>query len=104
MRCVIAWICAAVCGAGCAGLALEYRLSRLRVAFALDQVGIFEQSVEKAGGKGEDERAAIRKYVRAYYPSGTKQAEGSDLDAIVEGARKLALRALGDEVRQHKRN
>jgi hypothetical protein len=36
----------------------------------------------------------IKSYVEGFYPSGTKQARGSDLDAIVESARRSALNRI----------
>lgn len=38
-------------------------------------------------------------YVHRYYPSGTKQSHGSDLDRIVERSRKAAERQIMDAVR-----
>lgn len=58
--------------------------------FAREQVGIFHEMIEQARANPSDAHGCLE-YVRNYYPSGTKQVEGSKLDQIVEGCRSHAI-------------
>jgi hypothetical protein len=67
----------------------------LRVKFARDQVETFDLMVSKAGDSLDGrEIENMRRSVETYYPSGTKQRSGSDLDVIVEHARRCALERI----------
>ena len=63
---------------------------RIRLAFARDQIEIFYEMVKrtKPGTEPESETASA---VRDYYPSGTKQVSGSQIDGIVELCRQFAI-------------
>jgi hypothetical protein len=75
---------------------LQYGSTTIRIAFAAEQTETFEQMVAKASTSlrqsPPDTRGAVGclRYARWYYPSGTKQTEGSRLDQIVERCRGLA--------------
>lgn len=69
----------------CAYLIFQYGRLSLEVAFAKEQIGIFETMKTK----GADQ--ASLEYVMNYYPSGTKQRTGTPLDKIVETARSNAM-------------
>lgn len=51
-----------------------------------------------------DEADEFGEYVRLYYPGGTKQAKGSDLDAMVKLGRNHALRMIEERVHELQRN
>ena len=69
---------------------VDYRLLRLRVLFAKDQIAIFQHVVERAIVEKEISTEQAHEQIESYYPSGTKQVEGSELDSIVESARRIA--------------
>jgi hypothetical protein len=52
----------------------------LRVAFADDQIQIFDEMRTKALRSSPSEAVNHLEYVVSYYPSGTKQISGSRLD------------------------
>jgi hypothetical protein len=72
---------------------------RLRVIFACDQVAIFEEMRVKASQSEPIKAVGYLEYVVRYYPSGTKQAQGSKLDAVVEASRRLAVHAILADLR-----
>lgn len=72
-------------------LATKYVEINIRLAFAQEQIETFfsiasDQSIEA------DERTS---YIREYYPTGTKQVEGTVLNRIVELCREAALGISG---------
>jgi hypothetical protein len=80
-------------------LSVKFFLLRLRVAFAAEQVSIFtsmKTSATTATSPGE--LKGLRDYCYNYYPSGTKQIAGSDLDKIVETVRSDALQFIDDRI------
>lgn len=88
IACIAAWI------------AVRYAILFVGVAFAGEQTAIFDQMVSQAE-KSLDRQppdlsgaAAALRYARDYYPSGSKQATGSQLDLIVERARANAQRQI----------
>jgi hypothetical protein len=72
-------------------VAVECRILELRIAFALDQVAVFEDCARRARQLPVDKKGPLIDYIRNYYPSGTKQVAGGDLDQIVERARRMAI-------------
>jgi hypothetical protein len=80
-------------------------LTSIRVSHANEQTHIFDEMIEKATVASRQDppnvRAAVSylKYVNQYYPSGTKQTTGSQLDRIVERSRLNAERQIKDILR-----
>jgi hypothetical protein len=65
----------------------------LQIAFADEQTAIFER-MRRLTAESEIADAGYLGYALSYYPSGTKQAEGSALDRVVERARQSAAREI----------
>jgi hypothetical protein len=78
----------------CASLFIGYAPLKLRVAFASEQVRIFQEMREKALNSDAPGAAGCLEYVVNYYPSGTKQESGSRLDSMVESARGQSVREI----------
>jgi len=74
---------------------VKYTMLKLRVAFADGQVKIFRE-MEVAANSAADPRklSGQLEYVMNYYPSGSKQITGSQLDRVVETARSNAIAAI----------
>jgi hypothetical protein len=72
----------------------QYNDLRLRSAFANEQIKIFDDMREKALQHDTVEASGCLSYVINYYPSGTKQKEGSPLDLVVERARSSAVKDI----------
>lgn len=92
---------ATVLGLMCLGLLLlttalfvGYAPLKLRLALASEQTQIFEEMRTKALKSGVAEAAGCLEYVANYYPSGTKQVNGSRLDRMVERERAAAVRDI----------
>lgn len=90
---------AAVIAVLCAAAAWQFTrnaLMAIRLSFADDQTEIFSEMMNKATEALEQEppdvKAAVGflEYTHSYYPSGTKQTNGSTLDRIVERSRSRA--------------
>lgn len=73
---------------------------KIEVAFAEEQTRIFEQMREQAKDSSPSGAADSLAYVVNYYPSGTKQREGSRLDKVVERMRSSAIRDIISQLRQ----
>ena len=73
---------------------------KIEVAFAEEQTRIFEQMRQQAIGGSPSGAAESLAYVVNYYPSGTKQREGSRLDRVVERMRSSAIRDIISHLRQ----
>ncbi|MBE0541506.1 MAG: hypothetical protein IH623_08985 [Verrucomicrobia bacterium] len=73
---------------------------KIEVAFAEEQTRIFEQMRQQAIGDSASGVAESLAYVVNYYPSGTKQREGSRLDSVVERMRSCAIRDIIAQLRQ----
>jgi hypothetical protein len=67
---------------------------RVRIALADEQTAIFDDMRVKAERADTTKALNYLEYTLRYYPSGTKQIEGSQLDRIVERARRNALREI----------
>jgi hypothetical protein len=65
----------------------------LSIAYCEEQCDIFRQCAMSQTKSAEDIDGRIS-YIREYYPSGTKQATDSKLDAITETCRSLAIELL----------
>jgi hypothetical protein len=69
----------------------RFAVRELQIKFAGEQVALFDEMVDKAIALAdEDQVRRVRQYIEWYYPSGTKQKENSELDSIVESARRAA--------------
>ena len=75
-------------------LFIGYAPLRLRLAFASEQVHIFDEMRDKALHSDASGAAGCLEYVVDYYPSGTKQESGSRLDRMVESARAQSVWAI----------
>jgi hypothetical protein len=75
-------------------LLIGYAPLKLRVAFASEQVHIFDEMRDKALHSDASGAAGCLEYVVNYYPSGTKQESGSRLDRMVESARGQSVREI----------
>jgi hypothetical protein len=82
-----------------ASLFIGYAPLKLRVAFASEQVTIFDEMRDKALHSDISGAAGCLAYVVNYYPSGTKQVSGSRLDRIVESARGQSVREILADLR-----
>jgi hypothetical protein len=79
----------------CVVCAAKYTMLKLRVAFADGQVAIFEEMEASAKGTTDPRQMSGKlEYVLNYYPSGSKQAKGTQLDRIVETARSNSIAAI----------
>lgn len=65
----------------------------IRVLFAAEQTGIFEDLANNSRLPPEERIAAIK----GYYESGMKQVTGSLLDRVVESHRRMSIRAVQGE-------
>ena len=72
---------------------------KIEVAFAEEQTRIFEQMRQQAIEGSPSGAAESLAYVVNYYPSGTKQREGSPLDSVVERMRSCAVRDIISHLR-----
>ncbi len=68
-------------------------MTHVQIAFADEQTAIFEQ-MRRRTAESPSVDVGFLEYALSYYPSGTKQAEGSALDRIVERARQSAVREI----------
>jgi hypothetical protein len=74
---------------------------RVQVAFAEEQIEIFDAMRAPSLTAESPARAAgFLDYTVNYYPSGSKQDTGSQLDTIVERNRALAIRDIVADLRQ----
>jgi len=73
---------------------------KIGVAFAEEQTRIFEDMRQQAVGGSPLGAAEALAYVVNYYPSGTKQREGSRLDRVVERARASVVSDIISGLRQ----
>jgi len=75
----------------CCFFAAKYAILKLRVSFAEGQISIFEAMKSSLDNITNPQKlSAELEYVVNYYPSGSKQVRGSQLDRIVEIARANA--------------
>ena len=76
--------------------AVDRAAQSIRLSLAKEQCQIFAWSADEAvsalGSEPPDAHESVEhlKYVHRYYPSGTKQIAGSQLDAIVENCRRAS--------------
>lgn len=75
-------------------LFVAYAPLKLRLAFASEEIQIFEEMRSRALQAAPADAAGCLQYVVHYYPSGTKQVVGSRLDRVVEQARASAVREI----------
>jgi NhaP-type Na+/H+ or K+/H+ antiporter len=81
-------------------LSVKHFVLSIRVAFADDQTAIFEEMRAKAMHADFPNVVDYLEYTAHYYPSGTKQVQGSHLDRLVERARQSAVAAIISYLRQ----
>ncbi len=80
--------------------AAQYTMLKLRVAFADGQIAIFDQMKVSANGTTDPRKLSGQlEYVVNYYPSGSKQVKGTQLDRVVESARSNAIAAIISHLR-----
>jgi hypothetical protein len=73
----------------------RFAIRERQIKFAREQVALFDEMSAKAIALEDEEQVReIRRYIVWYYPSGTKQSKGSDLDSIVESTRRSACAAV----------
>lgn len=69
----------------------DHTMLSIRMSFAEEQIKIIEDMRVKASQSEISEAVEYLEYALNYYPSGTKQIQGSRLDRIVESARANAV-------------
>lgn len=84
-------------------LTIEVGSLRLQMAFAEEQLEVFEMSATKSKAGSTQQAIGSLAYVLSYYPSGTKQRKGSRGDNIVEIGRRLCVASILDTLRQKTR-
>ena len=78
----------------------RHAVLELRIALAEEQTAIFDQMRVQAEQAEPADAVESLRYAWNYYPSGTKQVTGSELDTIVERARRNAAREMVDDLRR----
>jgi hypothetical protein len=73
---------------------------KIEVAFSEEQTRVFEEMRLQAIQGSPSVAAESLEYVVNYYPSGTKQREGSRLDKVVERVRSSVIRDIISQLRQ----
>lgn len=73
---------------------------KIEIAFAEEQTRIFEDMRQQALGGSPSGATEALAYVVSYYPTGSKQREGSRLDKVVERARASVIGDIISELRQ----
>lgn len=92
---LVLWSLVIVLCALAAFFAVKYATLKLRVAFADGQVRIFEDMKATANATTDPRKLSGQlEYVVNYYPSGSKQVTGTQLDRVVEAARSNAIAAI----------
>ncbi len=77
----------------CAGyFFVRWGLLRVQVALGEEQTQMFEECRTQALETSDPKKiAGLMQAAISYYPSGTKQSNGSHMDRVVERSRRLAL-------------
>ncbi|MDA8743274.1 hypothetical protein N9N28_01460 [Rubripirellula amarantea] len=85
--------------------AIQRSASSIRPTFAVEQCQIFAEMADKAAAALSDHppdaKEAVRclEYAHNYYPSGTKQVHGSQLDAMVESSRHASEQRIIEKLK-----
>jgi hypothetical protein len=79
---------------------VQYAILTARVALAEEQIGIFDEMEARAKLQPYENGVDALQYVVRYYPSGTKQVEGSKLDSVVECCRTRTAQSIIDILRK----
>jgi hypothetical protein len=66
----------------------------IRLALAQDQVEIFHDMVRRTKPGSQLSSESYSEAVTNYYPSGTKQVRGSQIDRLVESCRRFAIEEI----------
>jgi uncharacterized protein YijF (DUF1287 family) len=74
----------------------------MQIAFADEQTAIFDE-MRRQTGEAVAVDVTYLEYALWYYPSGTKQTNGSGLDRVVERARQCAVREIMEILRSRTR-
>ena len=82
-----------------AKLTYDHAMLSIRVAFAEEQTAIFDEMRAKAVAADPTKAVEYLEYAVNYYPSGSKQVQGSRLDLVVERARESSVREILAELR-----
>jgi hypothetical protein len=70
---------------------IRFEIRELQIKFAREQVELFSETAANAVPlRDAVQLRKSREYIKSYYPSGTKQTKGSNLDLIVERVRREA--------------
>jgi hypothetical protein len=75
-------------------LAFQVFENHLRVSFAEEQISVFDEMRQQSETSSPVGAAECLEYVLNYFPSGTKQLQGSTLDRLVERARAMSEREI----------
>jgi hypothetical protein len=78
----------------CGSLFWSYGWLTIRLAFASEQTQIFDEMRTRALQSDAADATGCLEYVVNYYPSGSKQVTGSELDRIVERERSYTARDI----------
>jgi hypothetical protein len=81
-------------------LYLDNVTMQIRVSFAEEQTMIFETMADQARNAPVQDKVGYLEYVVQYYPSGTKQTQGSELDLTVERFRRCVVREIIADLRR----
>ena len=77
----------------------SYGLLKIRVAWADDQIKIFDEMRTQALQSDAHGAVGYLQYIVNYYPSGTKQEAGSPLDRMVERERNQTTQDIVTHLR-----
>jgi hypothetical protein len=75
-------------------LVWDYAILKIRVKFADEQIHIFDDLKKEAISGGPQTAASRLGGILNYYPSGSKQITGSELDRMVERERAHAVQEI----------
>jgi hypothetical protein len=85
---------------GVTAIVTDHKVSlSIEILFANEQTHVFDEMRAKALQSHPENAVEYLQYVVDYYPSGTKQVQGSRLDRIVERARQNAIREILADLR-----
>jgi len=72
----------------------------VRTTFAREQLDVFMDMRDRALKAEPEESVDCLRYLVEYYPTGTKQIRGSDLDLMVEQSRSEMIRQIIADLRR----
>jgi hypothetical protein len=81
-------------------LSVEYTKLKLDISYANEQIAIFVASKNSSASMTNPKKlAGLLDYLVRYYPSGTKQEKGTQLDRIVEEMRFIVIASIISRLR-----